>query len=156
MSSTLFVISTIFVLSLLGAVVLFKFFESRAIVKTKKYQAGGAIAGFIILYSILYISYANIEKTGNVEMLRELKILRAKVEPKFISGAIEPYQENTKIVLAVKEIDTDSKGKFRLKAPCIDPEIDDVRLFIMTEKGSFDWAIYSEDEMTDINIPISN
>ncbi|MDH3973134.1 MAG: hypothetical protein OEV42_02535 [Deltaproteobacteria bacterium] len=161
--STLIVTSTFFVLSLVGAVVLFRFFKSAAIVKTKTYQAGGAIAGFIIIYALLYGSYANIEKDGQKKLLEdyetikvELQQLRKKLEPKSISGTVEPFRDNIKVVLAVKEIDTDNRGKFRLKAPCIDPEEDDVRLFIMTEEGSFDWAIYSEEEMKDINIPISN
>lgn len=152
--STLFVISVIFMLSLVGAVVLFKFFRSSAIVKTKSYQAGGAIAGFIIIYATLYGSYYQIEKNEHQNLLDEHKEMQKKLEPKAISGTIQPYEENTKVVLAVREIDPDKRGKFRLIAPCIDPEVDDVRLFIISERGNFDWAIYSRQEMTGIKIPI--
>ena len=44
LNSNLFIIVSIFFLSLVGAVVLFKFFENTAMVKSKQFQAGGAIA----------------------------------------------------------------------------------------------------------------
>lgn len=47
--------------------ILFKFFKSSAIVKNKKYQAGGAIAGFIIIFVVRYASYDNIAKRGYEE-----------------------------------------------------------------------------------------
>lgn len=53
MNINLLVIVIFFFLSLIGAYVLFKFLESSAIIKNKKYQAGGAIAG---IYSYFWHS----------------------------------------------------------------------------------------------------
>lgn len=45
----LLVFVTLFLLSLLAAVVLFKFLESRATIKRRWWSAGGAIAGFVLI-----------------------------------------------------------------------------------------------------------
>ncbi|MFH1148229.1 MAG: hypothetical protein V1736_11050 [Pseudomonadota bacterium] len=53
----LIVITVIFLLSLLGAVALFKFLKSTAMIKKAGYQAGGAVAGFLLIYGTLYGSF---------------------------------------------------------------------------------------------------
>jgi hypothetical protein len=55
-----FILSIIFSLSLIAAIVLFKVLKSTAIVKKAGYQAGGALAGFIIIYGSLYQSYSTL------------------------------------------------------------------------------------------------
>ena len=55
--SLLAVITVIFLLSLLGAVALFKFLKSTAMIKKAGYQAGGAVAGFLLIYGTLYASF---------------------------------------------------------------------------------------------------
>lgn len=156
---TLTVVSVLFLLSLTGAVILFKFFKSFAIIKGEKYQAGGAIAGFIILYSVLYGSWYNIEKNKYQDISTQNKELTARLEPLRIAGTVDPYMDNLKIVLAVRETDpvpSGQQGKFRLKAPCVNPEEDDIRLYVITEDGYIPVDIYPDDEITNINIPISS
>ena len=57
----LVVVSVIFALSLVGAFVLFKFLKSAAIIKRPGYQAGGALAGFLLIFGALYVSYSELE-----------------------------------------------------------------------------------------------
>lgn len=50
---TLKVVIGLFCASLFGAFVLFRFLQSTALITEKRYQAGGAIAGFILIFSVL-------------------------------------------------------------------------------------------------------
>lgn len=151
---TLAVVAGIFLLSLIGAVVLFKFFRSTAIITGKTYQAGGAIAGFILLYSVLYGSYYKIEESEYRKIVNEYKVLVDKMAPKPITGRITPYKRNTKVVLAVKETDPDSSGRFRLQASAVDPVNNDVRLYVITEDKYIPYDIYTVEEMKDVEISI--
>lgn len=160
---TLLIIAVFFLLSLFGAVILFKFFKSAALVQTKKYQAGGAIAGFIIIYALLYTSYNMIEKGSCQDIIEKYELANKRVmqleeivKPKIINGRITPYRKDAKVVLAVKETDTDGSGRFRLNVPCINPEKDDVRLYIILDGDYIPLNIYSEEEMKDIDIPIES
>ena len=55
-------LAAIFVLSLVGAVVLFKYLQSTAIIKKKGWQASGAVAGFILIFGLLAKTYDEIRK----------------------------------------------------------------------------------------------
>lgn len=52
----------IFLLSLIGAYTLFGLLDSFAFIKQKHHQAGGAIAGFLLIYAALYSSLGNLLK----------------------------------------------------------------------------------------------
>lgn len=67
----IFVVSIIFLLSLSGAFVLFKLLKSYARIQRKGYQAGGALAGFLLIYAALYSSYDRIEQARIVEARTE-------------------------------------------------------------------------------------
>lgn len=69
--SPIFVVAIIFLLSLLGAFVLFKFLKSYAKIQRKGYQAGGALAGFLLIYAALYSSYDRIEQARIAEARTE-------------------------------------------------------------------------------------
>lgn len=56
----LFVVIVLFLASLFGAFVLFKVLQSTAVVTTKEYQLGGAMAGFFVIFGLLYWSLSNI------------------------------------------------------------------------------------------------
>ena len=77
MNSTVAVVAAVFALSLLGAVVLFHFFKSSALIKQKTYQAGGAVAGFIVIYGLLFASYHQIERLANNKMRADLTSIQA-------------------------------------------------------------------------------
>ncbi len=55
-------IVTVFSLSLTGAVVLFRFLKSSAIIKRKEYRAGGALAGFLLIFATLHLSFNEYSK----------------------------------------------------------------------------------------------
>lgn len=58
-------VTVIFVLSLGGAIVLFKFLKSSAIIKKTGYQAGGALAGFLLIYGTLFYSFDKLIESNN-------------------------------------------------------------------------------------------
>lgn len=162
MSTSLLVTGVICILSLVGAVVLFKFLKSSALIKNKTYQAGGAIAGFIIIFLTLIAAYNQLEKNSSVHLKEELAkaqleitSLRESSQQSQINGKIIPYNKYTKIVLAVNQTDPDSTGQFRLLANCIDPEKDDVKIYVISENGGYkSKAILSKQEMADILIKL--
>jgi len=53
MNILLIPLSVIFCLSLIGAIVLFKYLKSHAKIERKTWQASGALAGFILIYWLL-------------------------------------------------------------------------------------------------------
>src|SRR5262245_10763313 len=115
------IVSILFALSLLAAVVLFAFFKSTAIIKTPKYQAGGAIAGFVIVYSILQFSFDRISghEARIQESEKEIENLRAATmnceqftATRDIAGTVNPYSDQIKVVLAVTATDLPSNGRF--------------------------------------------
>ncbi len=55
-----FIVAVFFLLSLVGAYVLFKILESSAVVKRPGYQAGGALAGFLLIFGTLAVTHQNL------------------------------------------------------------------------------------------------
>lgn len=62
MNIMLIPLSVMFTLSLVGSIILFRFLKSSATIKKKSYQAGGAIAGFILIYGLLFASFDSMYK----------------------------------------------------------------------------------------------
>lgn len=156
----LLLIASFFFLSLVGAVVLFKFFKSTAAVQSKQYQAGGAIAGFIIIFMLLTFSYERIKNDTEIQQKnaldstrQELDHAKEKLLRESIEGVITPYASDTKIVLAVQQTEADMQGKFKFSATCIDPDTDDVKLYLISP-GKFKFMrIDSKQAMKRINFP---
>lgn len=155
------VVGILFFLSLLGAVILFKFFKSSAIVKNKQYQAGGAIGGFIIIFLLLSTSYYELEKTKNDSLMKKfeetsarLESLNLKLQLLSIEGKINPSFQDAKVVLSVKETEADISGRFKFSMNCIDPEVDDVKIYVQREGKYIPYRITSKKDMTGININI--
>jgi len=163
MDYDLLAVGIIFLLSLTGAIVLFKFLKSSALIKNEKYKAGGAIAGFIILFGVIFGSYYELKKNKIADLQNELKkecqksvLLEQKLQASTIDGIITPNIQETKIVLAVEQTDADSDGRFRLIAKCIDPQADMIKLYAIYNSGSKykTKGINSKEEMRGINFPI--
>ncbi|MBI4715050.1 MAG: hypothetical protein HY760_03785 [Nitrospirae bacterium] len=161
MNIHLFVIGAFFFLGLIGAVVLFRYLKSSALIKNEKYQAGGAIAGFLLIFGILFGAYDRLDKSDSerlsaqlIETRQALEALNRKLAANPIDGVLTPPLQNAKIVLAVKQTDADTRGRFRLSQGCIDPETDDVKLYVQTDNGRFlSYLITSKEEMNGITIP---
>ncbi len=160
MTFNLILVSCFFCLSLVGAVVLFKFFQNTAVVKTKQVQAGGAIAGFIIIFMLLTYCYEKI-KNDTEEKLRadlksvqqELEEAKQKLAPDIINGVIVPYENDATIVLAVQQTDPDMQGKFKFSAPCVDPDSNNVKLYLISPTKFRSLLIDSKQSMKNISFP---
>lgn len=112
-------IALFFGLSLLGAVVLFRFFKSSALVKRKTYQAGGAIAGFIIIYGALFTSYYQVNRLENGKY-RELNVQYERMlRGATLSGKVGPDTRPLRILLAVATTQPDSSGHFKINVPYV-------------------------------------
>ena len=148
------VVIILFALSLLGAWVLFKFLVSSALIKGKTYQAGGAIAGFILLYLLMFYSHDKIND------FQECKDAKEKCEQDLqmqtVKGEILRYNgELVKIILSVRQTEPDSNGKYILKAPGLDPENNDVQVHVLTNTGHKFFTIFTKDEMDNFQIDLN-
>jgi len=129
-------VAIIFALSLLGAVVLFRFFKSSAIIKKKAYQAGGAVAGFAIVYSLLFGSYYQIERLEKQKLEAAIQALEEKVKRldiDVVSGVVAPDNQPVKVRLVIDAVEPDSDGKFKFKVPRILLESPTAALYAITD-----------------------
>jgi len=149
------VVIILFVLSLLGASVLFKFLVSSALVTGKRYQAGGAIAGFLLLYWTLLFSHGKINDCQECNDAR--KRCEQELQVQSIKGEIEGYDgEQLKMILAVRQTEPDSRGKYMLKAPGLDPENGDVKVVVLSPSGTKIFSIFTKEELDDFSIDIKD
>jgi hypothetical protein len=169
-SNPLVVVPILFGLSMLAAVILFKFFQATAFITTKEYQLGGAIAGFVIVYLILNSSYNTISgakdklavKNEEIEqmneeieqMKEELEELRKYSAAHYVEGVVDPYSEKTKVILAVTETDLPINKQFRLSAPCIDPSKGRLALYILKEGRVYPYEIFPNEDLTKVNVKV--
>lgn len=107
-----FILTLIFSLSLIAAIVLFKVLKSTAIIKKAGYQAGGALAGFIIIYSTLYYSYSSLCKKIPESTVKKDYILKSDIQmdlnviAKIKDVKVSIYEGDKKISEGI----TDSEG----------------------------------------------
>jgi hypothetical protein len=83
----LIVIAVLFLLSLLAAYVLFKWLDSAAIIKRQGYQAGGAFAGFLLIFGSLTVAHFKLVGLGSEhlrlkseDLSQEVLVLSEQVE----------------------------------------------------------------------------
>jgi len=137
------IVAGLFVLSLLSAIVLFKFLQSTALIKNRNYQAGGAVAGFVIVYGVLHASYmqaANYTQTiaAQKEMIASQKDTIDKLQQftkeVTLKGKVTPSEDTLVQIAAWETAPTDLSGAFSLKAPCLQGS--DAKL-IITHQGRY-------------------
>lgn len=151
MGDSLVVVAAIFFMSLVGAYILFAILKSVAQISNKAYQAGGALAGFIILYLTMFQSYQSLHHIEVTE--KELKVAKKSLEKNEINGTIIPNSQTAKIVIATQQTDADDNGKFKLLAKCISPEDDDVKVYVIFQDGRYrSLRIPSTDKMKNLEI----
>ena len=110
-SSPLVAISIFFVLSLIGAIVLFRYLKSSATITKPGYQAGGAIAGFLLIYAILYTSYISIHQDTDFNNKMDWTIIGSvKKEGSRLNDGVEvtAYPPSPTII-------SNKSGEFRLQ-----------------------------------------
>ena len=151
MRESLVVVIMIFLMSMAGAYILFKTLKATAIIKNAKFQAGGALAGFIILYATMFQSFQSLHNIEETES--KLKIALKSLERSEIDGTIFPSAQDAKIVLAVQQTDADDNGKFKLLAKCISPEDDDIKVYVISGNGGYkSLRISSKEQMKGLQI----
>lgn len=150
--SMLLTVVVVFLMSLGGTYVLFKFLESYAKIENKKYLAGGAIAGFILIFGALTTFYNSLEDKKLKSLEADLASAKHELKESNIEGTVISKIRNPKVVLAIKQMDPDVSGKFKLSAKCIDPEKDDIKVYVVYEKGYRFKSIFKEDDMKNVRI----
>ena len=130
------VISALFGLSLLAAWVLFKVLQSTAMVTKPEYQLGGAAAGFVVILTLLSVSYIQVDGKNKqdriIELTRELADAKAiaangktcldeqSAEVTY-SGTVTPPMQDANVVLGVSEVQLQQDGKFAIKVRNVKP-----------------------------------
>ena len=132
------IVVVFFLCSLAASYVLFKLLRSQARVGKSSWQAGGALAGFVIVFLAMQTTYKSISDIESVKgrlnaTEAELKSVKAQLAAKTITGKIQPNLVETKVVLAVAATDPDGNGRFRVDGRCLDPVTDDLRLYFIRE-----------------------
>jgi len=137
--SALIVIGFMFC-SLVASYVLFELLKSTALVGGTKWQAGGALAGFVIVFWATQATYKSFNDIDGVQSQLEstqveLESAKQRLAAKTITGKIKPNLIETKVVLAVAATDPDGNGIFRLNGHCLDSDADDdgLRLYFIKE-----------------------
>lgn len=162
--NALIVILVLFLLSLTAAVILFRFLKSHAEVKTPQYQAGGAIAGFIIVFGLLHMSFDKV--AGFETTIKDLRIENTHLQTRIksyetftsahdISGSVEPYSDATKIALVLTEADLPINKKFRLTAPCIDLAKTRTALYVLQNGRYYLFEIFPDYDLSALKIDLT-
>jgi hypothetical protein len=124
MPTELLAVAVFFLLSLGGAWVLFKWLSSTAGITRKDYQLGGAAAGCVILFSVMYGAYNHLVglKLGDLQaQLNACKGQRDADERQLhIMGTVAPPPKRATLVLVAKAIPLPDSGRFDLIAKGID------------------------------------
>jgi hypothetical protein len=130
------VISVLFGLSLLAAWVLFERLKSTATLSKPEYRLGGAAAGFVVILTILSVTYIQVDdkkKQDNIAKLtRERDDARAEAAKGkaclaeesaevTYSGTVTPPVQDANVVLGVSEVQLQQNGKFAIRAHHVKP-----------------------------------
>jgi hypothetical protein len=132
----LVVISVLFGLSLLAAWVLFSLLKSSAAVSKPEYQLGGAAAGFVVILSLLSITYIQVDDNSKQDTIDALTLqlsqakdaaqkgtacLADRAAVVTYSGIVSPPLQNANVVLGVSEVQLQQNGKFALRVHNVKP-----------------------------------
>jgi hypothetical protein len=132
----LVVISVLFGLSLFAAWVLFKILRSTATVSKPEYQLGGAAAGFVVILTILSVTYIQVDDKKKQDSIRELTTeldhtrvaaaagkacLDEQRKEVTYSGTVSPSLPDANVILGVSEVKLQKDGKFAIKVHYVKP-----------------------------------
>jgi hypothetical protein len=158
----LLVLPVLFGLSLLAAIVLFGFFKATAVIKTKSYQAGGAIAGFIIVFLMLSTYFSRLADK-QVELYKQtadhdkaqVDLLRARLRNVQLSGTITPISHDTRIVVVPLDAQGSlaDDGKFDVTTQCADQK-GTLRAYILTNGRFIEYTINKCEATSDLKYVI--
>ncbi len=148
------IVAGLFTLSLVSAIVLFKFLKSTALIKNQSYQAGGAIAGFIIVYGMLHWSYTQTAGyTDTIASLtKQVQDFQQSTRAMTVTGTVTPSTSDTQVLIAAWEAPTDMSGAFSLKAPCLGGS-DQAKLVIVQQGRYYMKYITPGEPKIDVQLP---
>lgn len=134
----LVIITTLFGLSLLAAWILFKFLQSSAGVSKPEYQLGGAVAGFVIILSLLSVTYIQIDNRKSLDRNADLQkqvdeanakladarqkatdgnaCLAREATENVFAGSVSPSQTGVLVVLGAGYAQPQPDGTFLIKS----------------------------------------
>lgn len=134
---SMIIMSIFFILSLVGAVVLFYFLESYAEVTNPNYRLGGAAAGFFVFFITLVGAYSRVVAKPASKLMREAG--RAITKPKGFREYVLP--ENGFSVYYPEEWTVDKKDQFPTITFCSE---DGTNVNICTDKLEKDFMVEYE------------
>ena len=163
MKDPLLVVATLCCLSLGVAFVVFHILRSFAIVKTSKYQAGGGLAGFVIVFGLLGGMHYRLsgqqqrtkEQDQQIQDLKD-KLTKAQtfIRPRDIAGTVNPYSSGTKVLLAFTEADLPVNKKFRLSVPCVDLAYRQYAVYVMKEGKHYSYDLFPNEDLSKLEISL--
>jgi hypothetical protein len=133
----LVIITVLFGLSLLAAWVLFKVLQSTATVSKPEYQLGGAAAGFVVILTLLSVTYMQVDDKKKQQTISDLQdqlkhanalatkgkecLTEQSAAEVIYSGTVTPPVQNANVVLGVSAVQLQQSGKFAIKVHNVKP-----------------------------------
>lgn len=160
MPSELSAVAVVFLLSLVGAWVLFKWLSSTAAVTKKEYQLGGAAAGCVILFSVLYAAYNHLVGLKLEDLQAQLKACAGQRDVEehevHIMGTVVPTPQRATLVLVAKAIPLPDSGRFDLVAKGIDFKNAPPSFYVMDATQFWYNQAFPEDDPSKLTITLKS
>jgi hypothetical protein len=164
----LVVISVLFCLSLLAAWVLFNLLQSTATVSKPEYQLGGAAAGFVVILTLLSVTYIQVDDKKKQQNITELAadLQKAQAEAKrgsdclkdqaavvTYSGTVTPPLRDANVILGVSAVQLQQNGTFAINVHNVKPSDLPSIYVIGTESHSPYKQVFATDDPGKLTIP---
>jgi hypothetical protein len=163
----LVIISVLFGLSLLAAWVLFRILQSTATVKNEDYQLGGAVAGFVVILSLMSFTYMRVDNnskqtqidTLTSQLTRETALakktkssLDAQTAVVTYSGVVTPPVQDAYVVLGVTQELLQPNGTFEIKSNVKPTDLPSI--FVIGANSHAPYRqVFAADNPTQLTIP---
>jgi hypothetical protein len=168
----LVIISVLFGLSLLAAYVLFKVLKSTATVTKPEYQLGGAAAGFVVILTLLSVTYIQVDNKKQQDNINDLRrklddaqsnaakgkqCLDEQAAAEVVySGTVTPAIQNANIVLGVSSVQLQPDGKFAIKGHSVKPT-DFPYIYVIGADNRYPYRqVFATDDPKTLRIPPTN
>jgi hypothetical protein len=164
----LVVITVLFGLSLLAAWVLFALLKSSAVVNKPQYQLGGAAAGFVVILTLLSVTYIQVDDNNKQDTINTLtmQLSQAKDAVKkgtaciadraaevTYSGTVTPPLKEATVVLGVSEVPLQQNGMFAIKVHNVKPSDFPYIYVIGADSRAPYKQVFATDNPADLTIP---
>ena len=161
----LLVITALFSMSLIAAWVLFKILHSTATVTKPQYQLGGAAAGFVVILSILSITYIQVngklndvqsaqQRISDLEKKLELgkSCLEAEESEVTYAGTVSPALQEANVISVVTEAKVQQDGRFAFQSNVPPSKLPSIYVIGPGSHTPYK-QVFPEDKTTELTIP---